>query len=139
MLLDRRIKKREMLRTIAEYKALKAPKNAAKLKLPVGPVKVSLLDISIGGCSLDSPNSIPQGTRLAVKIDPLVFALEASEKRKEPLEMFGRVTSCITKVSWYYRLGIYFTKIKKKDIALIKRFMHIKERRKLQRLDMTRI
>lgn len=139
MLLDRRIKKREMLRTIAEYEVAKTPKNAAKLNLPVGPVKVSLLDISIGGCSLDSPNGVPQGTRLAVKIDPLVFALEASEKRKEPLEMLGRVTSCITKASWHYRLGIYFTKIKKKDVALIKRFMHIKERRKFQRWDMTRI
>lgn len=139
MLLDRRIKKRETLRTIAEYEVLKAPKNAAKLKLPVGPVEASLLDISIGGCSLDSPNSMPQGTRIAVKIDPLVFALEAFEKRKEPLEMFGRVTSCITKASWHYRIGISFTKIKKKDIALIKRFMHIKECRKFQRWYMTRI
>ena len=138
MLLDRRIKKRETLRTIAEYEVSKAPKNAAKLKPPAGPVKVSLLDISIGGCSLDSPNGIPVGARLAIKIDPLVFALEASEKRKEPLEMFGRVTSCITKALWHYRIGVYFTKIKKKDVALIKRFMHIKERRKFQRWNMTR-
>lgn len=137
MLLDRRTKKRETVRTIAEYKLLKPPKDS-KLKMSSGPIKVSLLDISVGGCALDSPHAVPTNAILSVRIDPLAFAIEASERRKDPLEMEGRVTSCITRSPEHYRLGICFTRIKKRDTDLIKRFIKIKERRKFPRFDMTR-
>lgn len=137
MLLDRRLKKREMFRTIAEYKVLKSPKDAVKFKPPKDSVKAHLLDISVGGCALDSPYAVPIGTKIAVKIDPLAFALEVSEKRKKPLEMTGRITSCVKRSSEHSRIGILFTAINKKDILLIKRFIFVKERRKFQRWDMT--
>lgn len=136
MFLDRRGKKREALRTIAEYKVLKLPKGAIKFKVPSSSVKASLIDISIGGCALESPYMMPPSVTVSVKIDPLAFAIEAAQKRKEPLEMTGKVTSCVQKHSEYYRLGICFIKIKKKDSDLIKRFMKVKERRKFPRWDM---
>jgi len=74
-----------------------------------------------------------------VKIDPLAFALEASESRKEPLEMTGKIAYSIVRQPGNYRIGIWFTKIKKKDSDLIKRFIRIKERRKFPRFDMTTI
>ena len=138
MLLDRRGRKRELVRTIAEYKVLKIPKGL-NFKAPSNHIKSYLLDISIGGCALDSPRMMPPGTKLAVRIDPLAFAIEAYEKRKEPLEMEGKVTYSIAKSLERYRIGVCFTKIKKKDAGLIKRFMRIKERRKFPRWDMASI
>jgi c-di-GMP-binding flagellar brake protein YcgR len=132
MLLDRRGKKRENLRTVAEYKVLKAPKGLS-FKAPRGIVKAPLLDISIGGCALESPYAIPAKVTISIKIDPLVFAMGASEKRKEPLEMTGAVASSVSKAREHYRLGVCFTKIKKKDIGLIRRFMRSKERRNFPR------
>lgn len=137
MFLDRRTKKREAVRTISEYRVLEVPKYA-KFKKPRSAVKTSLLDISIGGCALDSPMPIPEGAIILVRIDPLAFAIEALESRKDPLEMTGMVASCITKGEAHYRLGISFKKIRKRDIELIKLFMKIKERRKFPRWDMSR-
>ncbi|MCX5665993.1 MAG: PilZ domain-containing protein [Candidatus Omnitrophica bacterium] len=132
MLLDRRGKKRESLRTVAEYRTLKVPKGLL-FKAPLYTVKAPLLDISIGGCALESPHAIPPQVTISVRIDPLVFAMGASERRKDPLEMTGRITSCVGQAREHYRLGVCFIRIKKKDIDLIKRFMRSKERRKFPR------
>lgn len=132
MLLDRRVKKREGLRTVAEYKVLKAPKSLA-FKAPPNTVKAPLLDISVGGCALESPYAVPAQVHISIRIDPLVFAIGASERRRDPLEMTGKITSCISRPRDHYRLGVCFTKIKKKDIDLIKRFMKSKEYRKFPR------
>jgi PilZ domain. len=132
MLLDRRGKKRDNLRTVAEYRTLKVPKSLA-FKTPPNTVKAPLLDISIGGCALESPFAIPHGVTLSIRIDPLAFAIGASERRKDPLEMSGRITSCVSRAHEHYRLGICFTRIKKKDVELIKRFMRSKEHRKFPR------
>ncbi|MFA5256364.1 MAG: PilZ domain-containing protein [Candidatus Omnitrophota bacterium] len=132
MLLERRRKKREGLRTIAEYRTLKVPKVPA-FKAPHNIVKAPLLDISIGGCALESPYDIPPQVKISIRIDPLAFAIGTSEKRKDPLEMTGRITSSINKGHDQYRLGVCFTSIKKKDVDLIKRFMKSKERRKFPR------
>ncbi|MBI5124018.1 MAG: PilZ domain-containing protein [Candidatus Omnitrophica bacterium] len=132
MLLDRRAKKRDTLRTIAEYKLLRSPKKG-KLKALAGPVDVSLIDISINGCAIDSPYMIPIGAILSVKIDPLAFAIEASERRKDPLKMHGKVTSSIPRSPGHCRLGVCFTSIKNKDRNLIKRFIKTKERRRFRR------
>lgn len=137
MFLDRRAKKRELFRTIAEYKVQKAPKAAGKFKQPGTWVKAPLLDISVAGCALESPYDIPSSVVVSVKIDPLAFALEAAESRKEPLEMTGTISYSIVRQPEHYRLGVCFTKIKKKDSDLIKRFIKVKERRKFPRLDMT--
>jgi PilZ domain. len=132
MFLDRRGRKRDRLRTIAEYRTLKIPKGLV-CKAPTHTVKAPLLDISIRGCALESPYPIPPKVKISIRIDPLVFAIGASERRKEPLEMTGSIMSSVNKGHDHYRLGIYFTRIKKKDIGLIKRFMRSKERRKFPR------
>ena len=132
MLLDRRGKKRENLRTVAEYRTLKVPKGLI-FKAPLNTVKAPLLDISTSGCALESPYVMPLKATLSIRIDPLVFAIGTSERRKDPLEMTGKITSCVSKGRERYRLGICFIKIKKKDAGLIKRFMRAKERRKFPR------
>ena len=132
MLLDRRGKKRESLRTVAEYRTLKVPKGLVFKALP-NIVKAPLLDISIGGCALESPSAIPPQVIISIRIDPLAFAIGASESRKDPLEMTGRITSSVSKGREHYRLGVCFIRIKKKDVDLIKRFMRSKERRKFPR------
>ncbi len=137
MLLDRRGKKRESLRTVAEYRTLKTPKSLI-FKAPLNTVKSPLLDISIGGCALESPYAIPPLVTISIKIDPLAFAIGASERRKDPLEMTGKVTSCVIKGREHYRLGVCFIRIKKKDVDLIKRFMRSKERRKFPRFSFSR-
>jgi c-di-GMP-binding flagellar brake protein YcgR len=137
MLLDRRRKKRESLRTVAEYRTLKVPKGLI-FKAPFNTVKAPLLDISIGGCALESPCAVPPQVVISIKIDPLAFAIGASERRKDPLEMTGRITSCVSKDREHYRLGVWFTRIKKKDVDLIKRFMRSKERRKFPRFSFSK-
>ena len=132
MLLERRGKKRDILRTVAEYRALKVPKGLI-FKAPPNTVKAPLLDISIGGCALESPHARPPRVTISVRIDPLAFAIGASERRNDPLEMIGRITSSVSKGREHYRLGVCFTRIKKKDVDLIKRFMRSKERRKFPR------
>jgi len=132
MLLDRRVKKRENLRTVAEYRTLKVPKGLI-CKAPLNTVKAPLLDIGIGGCALESPYAIPPEVKLSIRIDPLAFAIGASERRNDPLEMTGKITSSVSRGRDHYRLGICFIKIKKKDVSLIKRFMKSKERRKFPR------
>ena len=132
MLLDRRGKKRESLRTVAEYRTLKVPKGL-KFKAPLNTVKAPLLNISIGGCALESPYAIPPQVTISVRIDPLAFAIGASERRNDPLEMTGRITSSVSNGREHYRLGVCFIRIKKKDVDLIKRFMRSKERRKFPR------
>jgi len=136
MLLDRRGKKREGLRTVAEYRTLKVPKGLI-LKAPLNTVKASLLDISIGGCALESPYAIPPQVTISIRIDPLAFAIGASERRNDPLEMTGRITSCVGAGREHYRLGVCFVRIKKKDAGLIKRFMISKERRKSPRFSLS--
>lgn len=132
MLLDRRTKKRESLRTVAEFKILKVPKDL-EFKAPPNTVKAYLLDISVGGCALDSPYFIPVKVKISIRIDPLVFAIGTSQKRKEPLEMIGEVTSCVDRHPDRYRLGVCYKRIDRKDTDLIKRFMKSKERRKFPR------
>ena len=137
MLLDRRVKKRELLQTIAEYRTLKIPKSI-KFKAPAGIVRAPLLDIGVGGCALESPFNIPVKVILSIKIDPLLFAIGTSEKRRDPLEMTGRVSSSVCKAREHYRLGVSFVKIKKKDVGLIRRFMRSKERRRYLRFSFPR-
>jgi c-di-GMP-binding flagellar brake protein YcgR len=137
MLLDRRGKKRESLRTVAEYRAIKVPKGSM-FKAPLNTVKAPLLDISIGGCALESPYDIPTRVTISIRIDPLAFAIGASERRNDPLEMTGRITSSVSKGREHYRLGVCFIRIKKKDVDLIKRFMRSKERRKFPRFSFSR-
>ncbi|MCX5667681.1 MAG: PilZ domain-containing protein [Candidatus Omnitrophica bacterium] len=137
MLLDRRGKKRENLRTVAEYKTLKVPKGLI-FKAPLNIVKASLLDISISGCALESPYAIPPQVTISIRIDPLAFAIGTSERRNDPLEMTGRITSSVSKGREHYRLGVCFIRIKKKDAGLIKRFMRSKERRKFPRFSFSR-
>jgi c-di-GMP-binding flagellar brake protein YcgR len=132
MPLERRRKKRENLRTVAEYRMLKVPKNLAFEASP-DIVKAPLLDISIGGCALESPCYIPPQVTIHIRIDPLAFAIESSEKRKDPLEMTGKITSSLNMGGDHYRLGVCFMDIKKKDVELIKRFMSSKEHRKFPR------
>lgn len=138
MFLDRRAKERETVGTLAEYKILGVSRKLTKSKTRTSWVKAPLLDISILGCALASPSPIKPSVALSVKIDPLAFALEAAQMRKDALEMTGKVTSCIAKGPDYYRLGICFTSLKPKDSSLIKRFIKIKERRKFPRWDMSR-
>lgn len=137
MLSDRRGRKREILRTVAEYRVLKVPKGLV-FKAPLSTVKAPLLNIGIGGCALESPYVIPPKVAISIRIDPLVFAMVASEKRKDPLEMTGRVTSSVSKGRDHYRLGVCFNRIKKKDMYLIKLFMRSKERRKSPRFSFSR-
>ena len=122
---------------MAEYRTLKVPKGMA-FKVLANIVKAPLLDISIGGCALESPNVIPPQVVISIRIDPLAFAIGASERRKEPLEMTGRVTSSVKMASKQYRLGVCFIKIKKKDVALIKSFMRSKEHRAFPRFSFSR-
>lgn len=129
MPLDRRRKKRESLRTVAEYRMLEVPKGLI-FKAPFNTVKAPLLDISIGGCALESPYPIPPQVTISIRIDPLAFAIGTAERRNDPLEMTGRITSSVSKSREHYRLGVCFIKIKKKDAGLIKRFMRSKERRR---------
>ena len=137
MLLDRRGKKRESLRTVAEYKTLKVAKGLV-FKAPPNIVKAPLLDISIGGCALESPYAISPQVTISIRIDPLAFAIGASERRKDPLEMTGKITSSVSSGREHYRLGVCFIRIKKKDVDLIKRFMRSKERREFPRFSFSR-
>jgi c-di-GMP-binding flagellar brake protein YcgR len=137
MLLDRRGKKRDILRTVADYRTLKIPKGLA-FKAPCDTVKAPLLDISIGGCALESPYAVPPQVTISIRIDPLAFAIGTSERRKDPLEMTGKITSSVSNGRGHYRLGVCFTKIKNRDIGLIKRFMRSKEHRKFPRFSFPR-
>lgn len=148
MTLDTRAKKREPVQALAEYSIDECTEKTIKLNIPQSAIKCEgtevvfvksqLLDVSVGGCALDSPYIIPPGVLLDIKIDPKLFTIETGKGHEEPMRMIGRVTSCVMRTTGHYRLGIFFTKIEKEDLELVDSFIRSKERRKTPRSDMTR-
>jgi len=147
MPLDTRDKKRHQVQAVAEYAINEATEKSIKLNLPkdsiksgdgqVKFIKCQLLDISLGGCAIDSEYILPPGVILDLNMDPAPFVAELGIQRKDPIKTIGKVTSCAMKASGHYRLGVFFTKIEKEDLALVDSLIKAKEKRQAPRVDMT--
>jgi len=95
----------------------------------------SILDMSVGGCSVEVPFFIPKGTEVHVFIDRELFHVESSDFRPSgKSRIHAEVASCTTRGIRKYRLGLKFTKKSKSDHDLIAKFVEHHERRKETRV-----
>lgn len=148
MSLNTRVHKREPVETTVEYAMHESTDKTIGLSIPrsctesgTGEavfVKGALIDISVGGCGIDSPYMVPPGVILDIKIDSTLFAAETERDIKTPIRALARVTSCVMKAGGRYRLGVCFTCIDKEFSSLIDDFIKKKDRRKDPRWDMSR-
>lgn len=144
MTLETRARRREPTPAYAELALNEATAKAIKLSLPLSSIegkdkvyiKVHLIDISISGCAINSPYLIPQGILIDLKIESIPFVVDKKDEGRGDIVATGRVTSCIMQSSGHYRLGIFFEKIDKADVAFLDAFIKSKERRKDPRWNM---
>ncbi len=143
--INTRSKKREpVCNSCAEFSIDTSAQKSFKLNIPrdsMGPdakksIATMLSDISVLGCSFDSPYMIPSGVLLHVKIDPAPFRVELGKERKDSLKFTAEVKSCVMKAAGHYRIGVEFKKSEKEDIELISDFIASKEKRKAPRWEM---
>ena len=101
-------------------------------------VKGRLLDISIGGCAIESSAYLPKDAKWNIFLDRKQFMVESSESPKKT--NYSRIVG-VVRVSRQlsnkkYRLGIQFEKISKEDRVLIDKFVEYHDRRGDRRISL---
>jgi len=124
--LDTRFRQRWPINAEAEYKVHEAMDGDVQLNIPSPRVKCRLIDVSLLGCSLDSPYLIPHKTLLDITIDATPLAVTADTPARSSIRFVGRVTSCTLKSVNRYRLGISFMDIREEDLAFIESYINKK-------------
>jgi len=101
-------------------------------------IKTSLIDISVSGCSIDSPYLIPPGIVFDIKVSMAPFVAGTAKGQEGAMKMTCRITSCTMKATGHYRLGAKFTKIIKEDQDIIDAFIKANDQRKDQRWNISK-
>ena len=93
-------------------------------------IEGGLIDVSLGGCALESPNFVPTGVKLNIFVDRniLVPAPERTKKAR-PTKIVGIIRTVRQLANRRYRLGVQFEKISSEDVKLIRVFIDRYERR----------
>ncbi|MBI4352850.1 MAG: PilZ domain-containing protein [Candidatus Omnitrophica bacterium] len=87
-------------------------------------VSAKFLDVSEGGCGLESPSFIPGGVRLNIFVDRNFLLPSAKRSRKRRFaKMAGVVRYCSQLVMKRYRLGIQFERVSRADRELIRDYV----------------
>lgn len=95
-----------------------------------------LLDLSEGGCGVETTLFIPRGTKVNLFLGRGLLDTEGEPgNQKGYTRITALIVSCILRGVRQYRLGLQFVKISKKDLDLISRFVKFHERRKEPRGD----
>ncbi len=97
-------------------------------------VSSKLVDLSAGGCSLESAVFVPAGAKLNIFLDrSQLTGTKAGKKRFS--KIVGVIKNSKQLANHKYRLGVQFEKISSEDRKLIDDFVERNERREDQRLN----
>ena len=99
-------------------------------------VSAKLLDLSVGGCGLESHCFVPVGVKLNVFLDRNYLVLSPSDKGKKRhfSKIVGLVRTSRQLPNRKYRLGVQFEKISPEDMKLVRVFVETHERREDKRI-----
>ncbi len=108
-----------------------------EVRLNTETVVAKLVDISLGGCALESGSFVPVGAKLYVFLDRNLLQASGAKARKRH---FSKITGVVRNSrqlsSRVYRLGIQFEKTSSEDQKLIKAFIESHDRREDKRVSL---
>ncbi len=117
----------------ASFRLNRSSKKDVRLKEKT--VTSKLLDLSAGGCGLESSSFLPVGVKLNIFLDrALLLPPEERTKKSHPSKIMGVVRTSRQVSNRRYRLGIQFEKISAEDTALIRSVIEKQERREDKRI-----
>jgi c-di-GMP-binding flagellar brake protein YcgR len=124
---------RKLLRVLFEAQASFRLHRSSKknIRLREKTVASKLVDLSVGGCGLESPSFLPVGVKLNVFINR---ALLTPGKGKRYSKIVGIVKTCRQIPNRKYRLGVEFEKVSSEDAKLIRSLVENQERREDKRI-----
>ncbi len=128
---------RKLLRVLLEHQAAFRLNRASKkdIHLKEKTAKSKLLDLSVGGCALESANFLPPGAKINVFLNrDLLLGRADSKSKMVHTKIVGVVRTCRQMPDHKYRLGIQFEKISPEDIKLIRDLVAKNERREDPRI-----
>lgn len=128
---------RKMFRVLFESQAVFRLNRSSKKELSLKQKTVSskLLDLSIGGCALESSHFLPVGVKLNIFLDRSLLSQSADKpKKKNMSRITGVVRTSRQLPSRKYRLGVQFEKVSAEDNRLIRAFIDKHERREEKRV-----
>ncbi len=128
---------RKLLRVLFESQASFRVNRVSKkdVHLKEETVASKLLDLSAGGCALESPCFLPTGAKLNIFLNRHLLLNKGEAKGKVVYtKIVGVVRTCRQIPNHKYRLGVQFDKISSDDIKLIRELVATHERREEPRI-----
>ncbi len=124
---------RVLFETQAAFRLNKSSKKDVHLKEET--VASKLVDLSAGGCALESPSFLPPGAKLNIFLNrDLLLNQPAGKGKIVHTKIVGVVRTCRQMPDRKYRLGIQFEKISSQDIKFIRDLVARHERREEPRI-----
>ena len=128
---------RRLFRVLIESQSIFRLHRSSKKDIHLKEKNISskLLDLSLGGCGLESPYFVPVGVKINIFLDRnLLNTGQAMPKKKLFTKIVGVVRTCRQLSSRKYRLGIQFEKLSSEDTKLMSEFLDNQERRGEKRI-----
>lgn len=97
-------------------------------------ISSKLVDLSAGGCSLESAVFVPVGARLNIFLDRSQLTGTKADKQRFS-KIAGVIKNSRQLANHKYRLGVQFEKVSSEDRKLIDDFVARNERREDQRIN----
>lgn len=119
---------RVLFETDASFRVNRASKKDIHMKEET--VSTKLMDLSAGGCGLESPTFLPVGAKLNIFLNRQLLQEKPDAKSKiKYSKIVGVVRTCRPSPNRKHRLGIQFEKISAEDVQLIRDLVARHERR----------
>ena len=129
---------RRILRILFESDASFRLHRSSKKEIQLSKKTVSskLVDLSAGGCALESAVFVPAGAKLNIFLDRRqLMSSGAKTKKRNFSKIVGVIRNSRQLANNKYRLGVQFEKLSSEDRKLIDEFVKNNERREDQRLN----
>ena len=124
---------RVLFETQASFRVNRSSKKDVRMKEET--VTTKLLDLSAGGCGLESPNFLPIGTKLNIFLNRKLLLEKPDPKSKMVYsKIVGVVRTCRPAPDRKHRLGVQFERIASEDVKLIRELVARNERREDPRI-----
>ncbi len=128
---------RKMFRVQFESQAAFRLNRSSKkeIRLKEKTISAKLVDLSVGGCGLESPSYLPVGVHLNIFLNRNLL-LEGGDKSRtrRPSKIVGVVRTSKQMPNRKYRLGVQFEKISAEDQRIIRIMVDKQERREDRRI-----
>ncbi len=123
---------RKLLRVLFETQATFRINRSSKkdVHMKEETVSTKLMDLSAGGCGLESPVFLPPGTKLNVFLNRKLLQEKPDLKSKNVFsKIVGVVRTSRPAPNRMHRMGVQFEKVSSEDVRLIKELVARHERR----------